>query len=197
MNKTAQPSAVWGRIETAREALGWTDGDLSMRALKGRTHYSLLKNRGFNAKSGTQEKIIQCLEQNGYSGAWLRAGVPPERSDGVALPEPPKNATRLAQLAQKLGLSTEQVMRLWADLDTEGPLQKYPEDLQRAAFAAAYLEDRTLEDVRLAVDKARSSEIWDSKSVDAMLMAIRVTLKTIKRSGSGTLFSIRPHAKTK
>jgi hypothetical protein len=197
MNDSTQPDGVWTRIERAREALEWTDSDLGERALGTRTHYSLLKSRGYKAHAKTIEKIIQRLQQEGFSGAWLRAGILPERADGSPLPERPKIVVQLGLLAAKLGLDAEQVTGLWVDLDSEGPLQSYPEDLQRAAFAAAYLENRTLEDVRLAVEKARASETWRSASVDEMLMVIRVTLKTIKRGGSGTLLSIRLPARTK
>lgn len=196
MKDSPQPDALWSRIERAREALQWTDGDLSERAVGTRTHYSTLKRRGFKATASTQEKFIQCLEQEGYSGTWLRAGILPERADGAPIPERPKIVLQLAQLAGKLGLSTEQVMGLWVDLDAEGPLQRYPEELQRAAFAAAYLENRTLEDVRLAIETARSSEGW-STGIDDMLMAIRMALRTMKRRNSGTLLSIRPQSRPK
>jgi hypothetical protein len=196
MNDFPQPNGVWSRIERAREALGWTDSELSERALGARTHYSLLKKRGFKAHEKTLEKIIHCLEQVGYSGTWLRAGVLPERADGAPMPERAKVVTQLARLASKLGLSAEQVMGLWVDLDAEGPLQRYPEELQRAAFAAAYLENRTLEDVRIAVEQARSSPSW-STGIDDMLMAIRIALRAMKRGGSGTLLSIRPPSRAK
>src|SRR4051812_49309666 len=105
MNDSAQPDAVWSRIERAREALEWTDGDLSENAGLTRTHYSLLKRRGFSATAKTQEKFIRRLEQEGYSGSWLRAGVLPERADGAQLPERPKIVEQLSKLAAKLGMS--------------------------------------------------------------------------------------------
>lgn len=192
MSDSPQPGSIWARIEEAREALGWNESEFGVKALKNRTGYTAIKRRGWSATERTIQKLISRLEQDGgYSGAWLRAGVLPEMADGSPLPERRKTTEQLIRLAGKLGLGHDQIMRLWVDLDSEGPLQRYPEDLQRAAFAAAYLENRTLEDVMLAVEKARASENWRTAPIDDMLMVIRVTLRTIKRGGSGTLLSIK------
>jgi len=197
MNDSSQPDLVWARIEKAREALGWNESELGTKALSNRTGYTKIKARGWAAHARTKEKVISRLEQEGYSGTWLRAGVLPEKVDGAPMPEQRKITDQLARLAAKLGLGSDQVMALWVDLDSEGPLQQYPEELQRAAFAAAYLENRTLEDVKLAVEKARSSDSWRGATVDEMLMTIRVALRSIKRGGSGTLLTIRPPARSK
>ncbi len=191
MSDSPQPGSVWDRIEKAREALGWKESDVGVKALRNRTGYTKIKSRGWSAHDRTLGRLLSCFEQQGYSAAWLRAGVLPEKADGSPLPERKKIVGQLTRLAAKLGLGADQLMRLWVDLDSEGPLQRYPEDLQRVAFAAAYLEDRTLEDVQLAVEKARSSENWRSDNIDQMLMAVRYTLQGIKRSGSGTLLTIR------
>jgi len=199
MNDFPQPDSAWARIEAARQALGWNESDMGEKALGNRTHYTKIKTRGWSAFGKTQERIIKRLEQEGFSGSWLRAGLLPERADGAALPERPKIVTQLAQLAAKLGLSAEQITRLWVDLDAEGPLQRYPEELQRVAFAAAYLENRTLEDAQRAVEKARVSDTWANynSNVDDMLQAVRMALRSIKRGSSGTLLLMRPPTRSK
>lgn len=192
MSDSPQPESVWARIERAREALQWNESKLGREALNNRTGYTKIKERGWSAHERTQKRIVARLEQEGFSGVWLRAGVLPEKLDGAALPERPKFTDQLHRLAIKLGMSSDQILGLWVDVDAEGPLERYPEQLQRAAFAAAYLEGRTLEDVRLAVEKARGSESLDPKaSLDDMLMVIRVTVRAIKSGGSGTLLALR------
>lgn len=188
MSDSPQPESVWARIERARETLAWNESQLGREALDNRTGYTKIKERGWSAHERTQERIIARLEREGFSGVWLRAGVPPERMDGSVLPERPKIVVQLARLARKLGMSSEQLVGLWVDLDAEGPLEKYPEDLQRAAFAVSYLDNRTLEDVRRAVDKLRGTSAWKgSWDIDKMVTEIRYTLRDIKPSGSGTM----------
>jgi hypothetical protein len=188
MTDSPQPESVWFRIERARNALGWNESRLGSEALKNRTGYTKIKERGWSAHERTQEKIITRLEQEGYSGVWLRAGVLPEKMDGSALPERPKVAAQLARLARKLCLDSNVLVGLWVDMDAEGPLEKYPDELQRAAFAVAYLDNRTLEDVRRAVDKLRSSPSWKSSwDIDKVVTELRYALREIKPSGSGTM----------
>lgn len=180
------PGSVWARIEEARILLGWGEGELSKNALLSRTHYASIGARGWNAEAHTYDKLIVALVENGLSETWLRAGVLPIMSDGKPLPEAPRRSAQLRELARKLALKPEQVMALWADLEAEGPLEKFTDECQRAAFAAAYLEGRTLEDVRTAVQRAQRSESWiKGKGVDHFLAEIRFALRTVK-AASGT-----------
>lgn len=192
MKEPPPPGSVWSRIDQAREALGWSESDLGTKALKNRTGYTKIGERKWNSKGKTLEKILARLVGEGFSELWLRAGVLPVKSDGTSVPEAPRHSANLKLLARKLALKPEQIMALWADLQSEGPLEKFPEQLQRAAFAAAYLEDRTLEDVRRAVEKARENWSWSSdRGIDHFLSEIRLALRSIQPAGSGTRLPIR------
>lgn len=185
--KPPQPGTFWARVEEARLSLKWPEDQLSRSAFgeNRRTHYTMIAARGWRSKTNTMDKLIVCLVEQGFSEVWLRAGIPPERSDKKALPEPPKVSARLAQLALKLHMPGEQLIALWADLEVEGPLERFPEKVQRAAFAAAYLDARSLDDVRLAVAAAQRDPEWRSgDGIDQILMNIRMALRHI-RAGSG------------
>lgn len=186
MKKPKPPAgSVWSRIEQARESLPWSERKLSEEALGNQTHYGLLGRRGWKSETETQDKVIAVLERLGFSGSWLRSGVLPERSDGDPLPESPKIIAQLTDLARKLGMPADQILELWTE--TEGPLEKLSDECQRAAFAAAYLDGRSLEDARLAVQRAQRSVEWRKGSgVTHMLQRIRFELELIKPA-SGTM----------
>lgn len=179
------PGSIWERIEYAREALGWDQSTMGTEALENRSHYSKVM-ANWNPKFETIERLIRCLvDKQGFSEVWLRSAVGPEKADGSALPEPRTFLTQLRTLAGRLGLPEQELLTLWADPQGEGPLQKLPEDVQRAAFAAAYLEGRSFEDVRQAARQAMRSPSKKGAGVDHWLAEIRRKLETIK-PGSGT-----------
>jgi len=182
-----QPGTIWDRIERARGELEWNESQMGEYALGQRTHYSLIGKRGWNADPATINKIVDCLTARGFSEVWLRVGIPPERSDKKALHADQKLSAKLRLLGLKLSLKYEQLVELWTDLDLEGPLERFSEEVQRAAFAAAYLENRSLEDVRLAVFEAQRGEAWlKGRGADHYLMQIRFALSKIKAADSGS-----------
>jgi hypothetical protein len=174
----------WERIERAREELGWSGRDLGREALGVPMGYNTIASRNWQSKAGTLDRLIARLTQKGYSEAWLRVGTLPEKADGSSLPEERSVLAKLGLLSRRLARPHLEIIALWDDLGGAGPLEKFPEDVQRAAFAAAYLEGRSLEDVRLAV-RAAQKKLARGAGVDTWLLEIRKALEHIK-PGSGT-----------
>lgn len=173
--------SIWERIERARQALEWNERKIGAEALGNPTHYTKIWAGGWGARTTTQDKLIERLVREGFSESWLRLGTLPERSDAQPIPEPPKISTQLRLLASRLGLHEEQLLALWADLEGPGPLDKLSDEARRAAFAAAYMEGRTLEDVKLAARQVMRNKPG-LKGIDSWLHAIRVALEGIEPS---------------
>lgn len=179
-----QPGSVWDRIEQARAALGWGERKMSSEALGNPTHYTKIWARGWQAKEIIVNKIIARLVGEHFSEAWLRAGIPPEHGSGEPLPTPKKLSGQLALLARRLAMQEKQLLALWTDLEGAGPLDKLSDEVQRAAFAAAYMEGRTLEDIRAAIGHVMRTKPG-IRGIDTWLSEIRYAVRDIK-PGSGT-----------
>lgn len=153
--------------------------------LDNHSHYTKIWERGWRGTTAkTTDKIVARLVQEDFSEEWLRAGTLPERGSGKPLPAPQNVSAKLGLLAQRLLMPEQQMMALWADLEGVGPLDKLTDEVQRAAFAAAYMEGRTLEDIRAAVGNVMRKRPTP-KGIDSWLSEIRFAVRSIK-PGSGT-----------
>lgn len=184
MKPPPQPGSIWERIERARAALGWGERKMGSEALGNPSHYTKIWARGWQAKENIANKIIERLVEEDFSEAWLRAGIPPERGSGKPLPAPQKLSAQLSLLARRLAMPEKQLLALWTDLEGVGPLDKLTDEVQRAGFAAAYMEGRTLEDIRAAIGQVMRKKPG-TKGIDSWLSEIRYAVRDIK-PGSGT-----------
>lgn len=189
------PGSIWARIERAREYLDLSGSALGEAALGGRQNYNTIRARNWRAMFDTVEQLMSYFAKEGFSPAWLWLGVKPERGGEEPLPIEKSVMEKLRLLARRLALPDDEVIALWGDMQGEGPLEKYSEDLQRAAFAAAYLDGRTLDDVRKAIQIA-SKNTTRGAGKETWLQAIRDALKTIKPgSGQRPALSLVPPSK--
>lgn len=189
------PGSIWARIERAREELGLTRTSFGEEALDGRQNYNTIRARGWGGLFETVERLVSFLVSKGYSPTWLWLGTPPELGKGESLPLEKSVMEKLRLLARRLALPDDEVIALWGDLNGAGPLEKYSEDIQRAGFAAAYLDGRTLDDVRRAIQIAQK-ETMRGAGKETWLQAIRDALKTIKHaSGERPALTLVPPSK--